>query len=163
MESDKFCCPPHTLFCISIHRGSPARAPPGQRWLQERRVQQHDGNETSLSPGLAAPQCQATSHAHSAPCPGKSQSFQRSGQLAITPGFLIHAALKAAKPSAASGCCLGKQPLPPLRMWCRPPRVGRESRNIQHGRCTRGGAWSRRETPLPRSQAQRMVAPPENP
>lgn len=147
-----FCCPPHTLFRLSIHRGSPARATPGQRRPQERGVQQHNGSETSPSPGLAAPWCQAIPHARSAPCPGESQTFQRSGQLARTPGFLIHAALKAAKPSAASGRCLGNRPLPPLRTWCRPPRAGRESGNIQHGRHTRGGARSRRETPLPRSQ-----------
>lgn len=98
-----FCCPPHALFCISIHRGSLARAPPGQRRLQGRRVQQHDGSETSPNPGLAAPRCQATSHARSAPCPGESQSFQRSGQLAVTPGVLIHAAPKAVKPQGHFG------------------------------------------------------------
>lgn len=114
-----FCCPPHALFCISNHRGSLARAPPGQRRPQGHKVQQHDGSKTSPNLGLAAPRCQATSHARSAPCPGESQNFQRSGQLAVTPGVLIHAAPKAAKPQGHFGMLPRKSAAATSGTWCR--------------------------------------------
>lgn len=155
-----FCCPPHMLFCISIHRGSLARAPPGQRRPQGHKVQQLDGSKTSPNLGLAAPQCQATSHARSAPSPGESQSFQRSCQLAVTPGVLIHAAPKAAKPQGRFGMLPRKSAAATSAHVVPGGKAGTSStadaQEVVHG------AGGNRLCPGPRDP-RRTVAPPASP